>query len=90
MKLPPNYQSVHCCKDCLNQHSHWEICTIHENGGDQITCYCAKCHRYIGRIRFHINGLEEIKNVTGYCRHCRKRMPVEDWSWEELNGGEIE
>jgi hypothetical protein len=39
MKIPPNYQSVHCCKNCLNQHLHWDICNIHENGGeDDFVC----------------------------------------------------
>jgi len=29
---------------------------------------CSKCKRFVKAIEYMINGLEEIKNVTGVCK----------------------
>lgn len=44
---------------------------------------CSKCKKFVKKIEYKINGLEEIKDVTGI---CKKHGRVEaDWDdYDEL------
>lgn len=44
---------------------------------------CGKCKRFVKDVEFKINGLEEIKDVTGLCKK-HGRVEITDWAYDEL------
>lgn len=34
---------------------------------------CAKCGAFVGHVTYKINGLEQLSDVTGWCKRCHKK-----------------
>ncbi|MHA1747712.1 MAG: hypothetical protein ACTSYF_03615 [Promethearchaeota archaeon] len=50
--------------------------------------YCKKCNKFISpkTVKYGIDGFERIFNPTGYCRHCKKRVPIEYDTYFDIVG----
>jgi len=49
---------------------------------------CPTCGKFIGKIQgqvhYFMDEVKYIDNVTGYCRHCHKRVSPKDWIYEDF------
>lgn len=47
---------------------------------------CAKCKQFVKNVVYTVDGLDNIKSVKGWCKHCHKRVDVEYDCYEDIVG----
>lgn len=47
---------------------------------------CSICKKFVRNITYSINLNDDISNVTGWCKHCHKRVEVEYDCYEDIVG----
>jgi hypothetical protein len=45
---------------------------------------CERCKHFVKNVTFMQNGLGDIKDVIGWCKHCHARVPVEYDDYEDV------